>query len=100
MHVDYELLREELPAECIADCSASGDVTAAVQYWRETLPLTVNRERAARCLRGYGAWDDLDTVSDDTLAERVLWLACGSFAEWDGLPPDESNNGSDVFTLE
>ena len=51
----------DLPAQCVADCSASGDVSC---------------------------WDTLDTDTDQQLAERVLWLACCDIAEhgeWLGL---------------
>ena len=113
MHVDRELLITDVPREAIMECSAPGQVDEDVTYWREQLNLTVNRERAIECLAGYGAWerDDLNGRTDDDLAEIVLWLACGNFAEYiteceaDGLDPfdgeyHESNCGSDTFVLD
>ena len=90
---------EDFPEECIDDCTRPGDATPAVQHWREALGFTVPADEARECLVGYGAWtlDELYTWSDDRLAECILWLACGSFAECDSLDAD---SGSDVFCIE
>jgi hypothetical protein len=77
-----------LPEDCVSDCSAAGDVFAAAEYWRKEIDFQVPRELAARYLEAFGAWDDLDTVEDETLARRVLWIACGDMkeqGEWLGL---------------
>ena len=90
---------EDFPAECIDDCTRSGvDAAAAVQHWRKALGLTVPTDAARECLEGYGAWtrEELDTWSDNRLAECILWLACGSFAEFDS----GADSGSDVFCIE
>lgn len=109
LHVEYALDSVQLPVDCIRDCSASGDVSQAVEYWRNRLNLTVNRERAIECLKGYGAWDDetLAASSNNEIAERILWLACCDFSEyntWIKRNPDKSpqdaDYGSDVFVLE
>ena len=82
----------QFPADCIADCSASGSVDSSVEYWRKTLGLSKAlepvRDLAERYLREFGAWDDLAEVDIDTLADRVLWTACCDIREqgsWDGL---------------
>ena len=100
IHVSYELTNDQLPLECIKDCSGPGPVDEAVAYWRRKLKFTVDRENALRCLQGYGAWqrEELADTDDETLAERILCLACCYFDEWDGT--DESLYGSDVFVLE
>ena len=100
MHIEYELAITDLPAECVADCSASGPVDESVAYWREKLAFTVDRTAATRCLKGYGAWtaEELAACSDQEIADKILWLACGNFSEWDGTPA--SPCGSDVFTLD
>ena len=100
IHVDYILSISDLPADCIEDCSASGDVVEAVDYWRRELGLTVDRDRAIACLQGYGGWEDeeLAAADDDTIAEIILWLACSDFREWDGT--EDSPCGSDIFVLE
>ena len=100
MFVNYELSINELPDDCIRDCSGPGQADAAVQHWRQALDFSVNRERAIACLEGYGAWEpeELEAKSDEDIAETILWLACGTFAEWDGT--EDSPCGSDVFVLE
>lgn len=107
LHVYYCLDMDQLPAECIADCSRPGSADKAVAHWRETLGFTVDRDRALHCLKGYGAWDNLAEDSDESLAERVLWLACGNFKEFQtwqtrnpDRPPEEADAGSAVFCLE
>lgn len=91
MHVDYDLISGDLPAQCIEDCSHSGDCLGDTVYWRAKLNLTVNRERAIQCLHGYGAWEDVELaeMTDERLAETILWLACGTFSD-----------GGDLFVLE
>lgn len=102
---------DELPRECVEDCSATGSVDHAVEYWCNRLQFTVDREAAIRCLKGYGAWDDLAETDDETLAQRVLWLACNDFNEFitycerEGLNPYlaeafSTPAGSDIFVLE
>lgn len=100
MKFNGELLIEELPQDCIDACSHSGDCTADVQAWRESLPFEIeDREKVICGLLGYGAWDreELDALSDEELAEKVLWLACCDFSEYQ---VDPERYGSDVFTLE
>lgn len=114
-HVTDVLFITELPRECIADCSQSGDCSPAAHAWRERLGFTVDRERATKCLRGYGAWDDAELAakSDDEIAQTVLWLACGDFSEFithcerEGIDPFgeradsfDPPSGSDIFVLE
>lgn len=82
----------QFPAECIADCSGSGSVDEAVEYWRRKLGLVAAlepiRPLVERYLQEFGAWDDLQRADIDTLADRVLWQACCEIAEsgeWAGL---------------
>lgn len=99
IHVESALLITQLPVECIEDCSAPGPVDDAVTYWRERLGFTVNRDRAISALEAYDAWDaaTLAAKSDQDLAEIVLWIACGDFAEYRVSP---ETGGSDVFILD
>lgn len=99
MHVDYELLIDELPQECINACSASGSVDHAVDQWRRHLEFTVDRKNAVKCLQGYGAWDadELAMMTDTEVAERILWIACCNFS--DHLVGGQ-DQGLDVFVLE
>lgn len=112
LHVAHYLTLDQIPLDCILECSAPGSVNDAVDFWRSELGFTVDRRRAERCLKGYGAWDDLAEASDETLSQRVLWLACGDFAEFlhyaeeAGIDPNNRPDdfdppaGSDIFCLE
>ncbi len=76
------------PADCIESCSASGRVDDAVEYWVSKLEFSPPRDLMESYLKEYGAWDDLQTADDDTLAQRVLWTACCDIkeqGEWMGL---------------
>jgi hypothetical protein len=80
------------PADCIESCSASGSVDDAVEFWRNRLgfvsALESHRARVEAFLGEFGAWDDLRTADMETLADRVLWIACGDIreqGEWLGL---------------
>lgn len=78
----------QFPADCIETCSASGRNDEAVEYWVQKLSFNPPRDLMARYLKEYGAWDDLDTADDETLAQRVLWTACHDIreqGEWFGL---------------
>lgn len=86
-HVDWTLEPDDLPIRCIAECSQAGNVEA----WRQKLTFTVDQSRARHCLQGYGAWcaQEIAAMSDDDVADRILWLACCDFKE-----------GGDLFVLE
>ncbi len=78
----------QFPADCITECSASGDVSEAVEYWVRNLEFNPPRDLAIRYLREFGAWDDLETATDETLAQRILWSAMCDIreqGEWPGL---------------
>jgi hypothetical protein len=68
----------ELPEECVLDCSTPGqDAAEPVAYWRERLSFAPPRGFAVEYLRGFGSWEDLDSVDDETIAGRVLWIFAG-----------------------
>lgn len=114
IHVNYMLDINQIPRRCITDCSASGSVDQPVAYWREELGFTVDRDSTIKCLKGYGAWgpEELADMSDDDLADKVLWLACCNFGEYIHEAEEASIDpfgdrgdfeprcGSDVFVLE
>lgn len=85
-----DLYPEDLPVECIQECSASGDVYDAVEYWQQQLNFVVDRTNAISYLESTGAWDksDLEESDDTSLAQRILWIACCDFKE-----------GNDMFYL-
>lgn len=73
------------PAECIRACSAIGSVDEAVAEWATRLDLVIAlepiRPRVEQYLLDMGAWGDLHSTDMETLARRVLWLACCEIAE-------------------
>jgi hypothetical protein len=84
------IFAEDLPGECIEDCSAPGVVDDAVAYWvREpSVAAVLHRiapDRLRRCLRGYGTWDNTNLADDDANRRRILWLACSTFREGDDI---------------
>jgi hypothetical protein len=109
MNIDRYLNIDELPQECIEDCSHSVQVDADVAYWVEKLDFNVNRDNAIKCLKGYGSWDQAELIAMDNsqLAGIVLWLACSDFHEhqnWQkshpDLLPEDAPYGSTMFCLE
>ncbi len=108
LHVVSILYIDQLPEECIHECSGPGDNSQAVAYWRAELGFTVDRTNAVNCLRGYGYEPDrVEVFSNEQLAEHVLWLACADFSEylrWREDNPEaldgECPCGSDIFSLE
>lgn len=85
----YGNLTREIPQECIADCSSSGDVTESVKQWVLDLEFSVTSlDQARKYLQEFGAWDDLDRQGSFALSQKVLWLACCEIkesGEWFGL---------------
>ena len=96
MHMYYELNINQLPVECVKECSAPGSVGQTMKFWRNKLNFTVDRQKAIAYLTGY--WDDPEDWTDTRLAETILWIACVDFSEWDGTR--ESSFGSDIFVME
>jgi len=81
-------LKGELPQDCVEDCSGQGDATAMVQQWIVELGFVVDREQAISYLEEFGAWETLESDTDQEITERVLWIACGDISEqgeWVGL---------------
>lgn len=81
---------EPFPPECVAECSASGAVDEAVASWCTKLGFAVPHDLACRWLQGFGAWSrwELRQETNETISQRVLWLACSSIkedGEWHGL---------------
>lgn len=103
----------DVPRECIDACSASGDISESVEGWRKSLGFYVNREQAIGYLQSTGAWtkEELEESSDDTIGNRILWMACCNFHEYiveceragvnpfEYHPNFESNCGSRSFYL-
>lgn len=108
-----ELLISQFSRECIEDCSRSGQNLPSVQYWINETGFTIgNRAAVIEGLKSYGAWDDdeLNAETNEGLAEKIFWLAMGTFGEYitecerRGDDPfdgeyHECNCGSDLFCL-
>jgi hypothetical protein len=84
-HEIVKLTREQArvtdhPGDCLADIERiMPDVT-----W------LADDERLRKMLQGYGAWDDLETVRQETLRQRALWIACCDINEQpEDYPEDE-----------
>lgn len=74
--------RRQLPLECIADCSGSGDRSRDVRAWVDRLefdgPAWLFREYLREC----GAWDRSELCDHTRNRERVLHLwACNCAQE-------------------
>ena len=73
-----------LPLSVALECSTPGQaaddsVAAALRDSRVADWAADSTVRQA--LRGYGAWDDLDTASRETLRTRALWVAACAIRE-------------------
>ena len=67
----------QLPPECIADCSGSGEQTNNVKGWVEHLNFDGPVELFKEHLEQYGCWDDEQLQDHYENRIRVLWLwAC------------------------
>ena len=84
-----------LPGDCILACSGQGRVDDDVAFWVKELDFTngLPRERTINYLREYGAWDDeeLNEMTEMSLAEKVLWIFCNDLKEqaYDMVGEDE-----------
>ena len=88
-------LLKTLPGACIMACASQGRVDDDVAFWVDELGFDIDlpRERTIRYLREYGAWDEdeLNSMSETELAEKVLWIFCNDLKEqaYDMVGEDE-----------
>lgn len=76
---DRESTRQ-LPSECIADCSGSGDATENVKYWVDRLNFDGPKNLFKEYLEGYGSWDNEQLEDHEENKMRVLWCwSCNCF---------------------
>ena len=80
-----------VPPECVAECSRPGPCDDDARRWRAILEFSPARDDAVSYIAEYGAWDDdeLDAMSEDELAEIIVWLAVGDICA--ELEESESN---------
>ncbi|QPN63684.1 hypothetical protein [Synechococcus sp. CBW1004] len=74
-----------LPADCVADCSASGPVDDAVEYWVRRLDFDGPPWMIRHHLRGYGAWSTADLCDHQANRRRLLWIWACNCCEGDSL---------------
>lgn len=85
-HYDGELgeLLLRLSVEAADACSRPGPADENVEHYRDNskhVRWIADANVLRRSLKRYGAWEDLENVSLDTLRNRVLWLAAGDWRE-------------------
>lgn len=76
----------ELPQDCIADCSHSGQCYDDVKYWADEInrPAEITPEKLAAELKEYGAWESEDLADDGANWQRLIWIAAGNLKEEKG----------------
>lgn len=72
---------ENLPADCVSDCTGSGSVDDAVEYWVERLKFEAPPWYLREYLKGYGAWDSAELCDHQANLRRLLWLWACNCAE-------------------
>lgn len=87
---EYGWVQKEIPQPAVEACYHSGQCQGDVEHWRKVLNFTVPRQKAIDYLEGYGAWEveEMNAWSEEELAEKVLWIACGDISEqgeWLGI---------------
>jgi len=75
----------ELPPACIRDCSSSGAVDDAVEFWVRRLEFDGPPWLMRRHLRGYGAWSAADLCDHQANRRRLLWIWACNWREGDSL---------------
>lgn len=72
----------DLPDECVADLTASGDCEEAARYWVKQPGIAaqldkIGHDAMARALKAYGAWTDEELADREWTRLRALWTAAG-----------------------
>jgi hypothetical protein len=84
----HEIVR--LTREQAKQCSHQGDCLPDVLAVLPNVTWLCDDAELRRMLDEYGAWDDLETCTQDTLRQRALWCACNDINEQpDDYPEDE-----------
>ena len=64
----------ELPSDCVSDCSASGHVGDAVDYWAKRLKLEAPSWLLREYLSEFGAWSRAELCDHQENLKRLLWI--------------------------
>jgi hypothetical protein len=70
-----------LSEECVRDCSSSGPVDDAVEYWARKTSLNMSDEDLKAELKEYGAWEDEELNDRETNERRIVWIAACNIKE-------------------
>ena len=70
-------MKENLPMDCILDCSGGGNVDDSVDYWVNELNFHVPTEKGLSYLQECG----LDDIGIEDVDKYVLWIMCGNIKE-------------------
>lgn len=71
-----------LPADCVADCSTSGAVDEAVDYWIKKLSFEAPSWLLRDYLQGYGVWDAAELCDHQANLKRLLWIWASNCREY------------------
>jgi hypothetical protein len=90
----------DIPTACLADLTRSGDVSLSASYWVSELEfessVAAKREEAESFLYETGGWSredmELAKETDSAVACRVLWVAAGTAAEFEGEHREGAEN--------
>lgn len=69
-------LAVDLPDDCVQECSASGSVDEAVDFWVDELKFDPNPDRCRNYLKSTGGWADDELTDDESNRRRLLWVVC------------------------
>lgn len=101
-----QIIIEDLPKECIAECSMSGDVEYFVRRWVKELDFSVDIDLAREKLEDAGM-SDVEKKSDEVVTLLIFHMMCCDFSEqlyWEennpGKNPEDSDSGISVFSLD
>jgi hypothetical protein len=75
----------ELPMDCVKQCSATGPVDDAVDYWVKSLQFDGPSWLIRQHLKGYGAWTEQQLCDHQANLRRLLWTWACSCKEGDEL---------------
>ena len=70
-----------MTAEQAAQCSHHGPCDDDVAANLNDVVWHASDDQIRRYLKGYGAWDDLQAASSETLHSRMLWIAACDIRE-------------------
>lgn len=76
----------DLPDDCVADLTASGDCEGAARYWVDVPEIAqqldaIGHDAMVDALRQCGAWTDEELADREWTRLRAVWIAAGNALE-------------------